>query len=280
MENKLNHFSPSAILDYHNCPRLFFLKHILKLRIPTKQIHFLFGSAIHFALEGMYHNYKSGKDDQKDIWKMFLEKFDKEKMMDDEKKDYDDYVKMGKAMLKHYLTVHPTLNNLYNLNDGESEVWVKGKLMNPLTGEMSSLPMFGIIDRLAGVEKIGNKIIVKEGQLPRIAEFKTAKNKWKEDDLAFKIQTLLYNLWFYTEFEYLPEETVYVILLKKIPKVGAQNHQVLIQRPTLVDLACCWEEVEYTLDKINAGEFDRPTNKWHPPYCDCHRYEEFLNLNK
>jgi len=263
MPNKLTSFSPTKIVDYLNCPLLFYFRYILKVKIPTKQIHFIFGSGIHAAIEGIIHNAKASNDDKQDVLKMFLSEYQKDKMMDEEKDLYDEYLKLGKSMIKHYESIHPTLNNLYDLNNGKSELFIKGHLKNPITGQLSSLPISGRIDRLTNSG--------------RIIEYKTAKNKWKEKDVAFKAQTLLYNLWYHTNFGKLPEETVYIILLKKEPKVGAENYQVLTHNTTTTDLASVWEETELIFDKINANEFDRP-HGWHPPYCDCYRYAKYLNL--
>lgn len=279
IKDKLQKFSPTMICDYLSCPRLFYYRYILRISIPQVQIHFLFGSAIHAAIEGMYYNINSGKDNQKDIWKEFLKEYRKDKMTPEDLEKYDEYLALGKAMLKHYLTVHPTLHNLYQLNEGESEVFIKGNLLNPITNEPSTLPISGRIDRLTGVKLVDGKLELIPEKENRVIEVKTAKNKWKPTDLAFKSQTLLYNLWFYTNFGKIPDETVYTVLLKKIPKVGGENYQVLTHNPSLTDLASMWYEVELILDKINTNEFDKPTHN-HPFFCDCSRYESYLNLNK
>ena len=248
--DKLTSFSPTKIVDYSMCPRLFYYRYVAKIVIPTTQIHFLFGSAIHAAIEALYYNLNTGKDNQKDIWKEFLREYRKDKMTPEDLEKYDEYLELGKAMLKHYLTIHPTLNNLYKLNEGESEIFIKGTLLNPITNEPSSLPISGRIDRATGVKLVNGKLELIPEKEYRIIEYKTAKNKWKESDMAFKAQTLLYNLWFYTNFGIIPDETVYNVLLKKIPKVGKDNYQVLTHHASLTDLASMWYEVELILDKI------------------------------
>ena len=255
--SKIDRFSPSMMIDYISCPRLFYYRYISKIQLPQKQIHLLFGGAIHKAVECIY--------DKQEPFKPFEQHFDKEKLMDDEKGLHKEYIDLGYEMIRNYLKEYPTLNALYNLSDGQSEVYIKRYLKNPLTGETSSLPMSGRIDRLTT-----------EG---RVVEYKTSKNKWNQTDANYKIQTLLYNLWYLTEHDVLPLETIYIVLLKKYKKVGrGEILQVLSKHCTIDELAGTFEEVEIILNKINNNEFDRPRN--HPKWCDCYKYEEALNFDK
>jgi len=258
MENKLEKFSPSMILDYINCPKCFYYKYIAKIQLPQKQIHLLFGSAVHAGIEEMYDN--------KDPIPTFIKTFDKNKLTEEEKKLHVEYLALGEEMLKNYSEIHPVLDNLYNLNQGRSEVYIKRNLINPLTGEESSLPISGRIDRLTTES--------------RIIEYKTSANKWKEDDMNYKVQTLLYNLWYYSEYKDLPLETIYIILLKKYKNTGkGEVHQVFSKHCTITELASTFDEIEIILQKISNGEFERPLVN-HPYWCDCYKYEEALNINQ
>jgi hypothetical protein len=70
------------------------------------------------------------------------------------------------------------------------------------------------------------------------------------------------------------------VLLKKYKKVGREEvFQTLSKHCTIDELASTFEEVNILISKINNGEFDRPKG-WHPKWCDCHRYEEALNLTQ
>ncbi len=256
MTDKITKFSPSSILTYLNCPRLFYYQYISKIQLPQKQIHLVFGGAVHKAIEMNFV--------KQDPFKAFLQEFDIKKLLAEERELHKEYVDLGYEMIRNYLREYPTLNALYGLEDGRSEVYIKRYLTNPLTGETSSLPMAGRIDRL-----LTNK---------KLVEFKTSKAKWNPADVNFKIQTLLYNLWYYSEFGILPDETLYIILLKKYKKTGrGETYQALSKHCTLEELAGTFDEVEMILNKINNGEFDRPKN--HPKWCDCYRYEEALNFN-
>jgi CRISPR/Cas system-associated exonuclease Cas4 (RecB family) len=259
-DRKLNRFSPSMLIEYMNCPRSFYFKHIAGIQLPQKQIHLLFGGGVHAAIEkGIY------EDD--DPYRIFEKHFLKEKLTEEERDLHEEYLLLGKEMIKNYAEIHPTLNSLYSLNTGKSELVIKGTIINPLTYEPSSLPLSGRIDRITDSQ--------------RIVEYKTSKNKWSEKDLNYKIQTMIYNLWFFTQYKELPEETIYIILLKKFKNKtrSGEVHQVLSQNCSLIDLASTFEEIECILHKINNNEFDRPKG-YHPRYCDCFKYDEFLNLNE
>jgi len=258
MNSKLEKFSPSMMIDYLNCPLSFYYKYISKIQLPTKQIHLVFGSAVHRAIEGIYNKEKP--------FELFIHTFDKTKLQDDEKDLHDEFLKLGEEMIKNYIEEHQTLDSLYNLSEGRSEIYIKDKLINPLTGEESSIPMSGRIDRMTNSGKI--------------VEYKTSAKKWTEADVNYKIQTLLYNLWYFSKHGVLPEETLYIVLLKKFKKVGkGEVIQVLSKHCTIDELASTYDEVEIILNKINNGEFERPKG-FHPSWCDCYRYERALNINQ
>ena len=254
---KLDRFSPSSISTYLNCPLLFYYYYVSGIVLPQKQIHLLFGGAVHEAIEGMYN--------KQEPFKLFDKHFIKNKLLDEEKELHEEYCGLGYEMIRNYLKVHPTLNSLYGLDEGQSELWIRRKVINPLTGEESSIPMTGKIDRLTNTH--------------RIVEYKTSAKKWDPNDVSYRLQTLLYNLWHYAEYQEMPLETLYIVLLKKYKKVGrGETYQVLSNHCTLDDLASTFEEIEIIINKINNGEFERPRG-YHPKWCDCFRYEDALNFS-
>ncbi len=255
---KLDRFSPSMTIDYLSCPLLFYYRYVAKIEMPQKQIHLLFGGAVHKAIEGIYN--------KQEPFSLFIQAFDKRKLLDEEKNLHKEYFDLGHEMIRNYIKEHKTLSALYDLDKGESEVYIKDVLKNPLTGEETSIPMTGRIDRLTDSGKI--------------VEYKTSAKKWSADELNFRIQTLLYNLWFYSKYGVLPEETLYIILLKKYKKVGrGEAFQILSKHCTIDELASTFDEVNILISKINSGEFDRPKG-YHPKWCDCYRFEEALNITQ
>lgn len=255
---KLDRVSPSMIGCYLSCPLDFYYKYVAKVQMPFDKIHLVFGSAIHKALEDMLV--------VKDPTKVFVKEFDIKKLNDGEQHLHKEYLALGKEMIINYIEKYPTLDKLYGLSKGTPEKRVRRHLINPITGEESSVPLSGIIDKLTD-----NGCII---------EYKTSKNKWKETETKFKVQFLLYNLWYYSEHNKLADKTIYLVLLKKFKRHKRdQVLQVIEASVTHDDLAEAFEEVELVIDKIHSGMFDRPTG-YHPPYCDCYKYEKLLGVNK
>ena len=243
--------------SYLSCPLAFYYGYIAKIQMPQTRLHLLFGSAIHASIEGMYN----GEAEPMTIFKSI---FRREELDPEGQQKFAEYYMLGGEMMKNYLETHPSLDKLYGLNAGKQEFKFKELVMNPLTGEMSRIPLSGILDRITDNGKI--------------IEYKTSKTKWKPTETRFKIQSLLYNLWFYTKFGKIADETLYLVLLKKFRQTKRDEViQVISYKPTLEDLAGAWEEVDFILDKIEAGEFSRP-EFGHANYCDCYKYERFLGI--
>ena len=254
---KLSRISPSMIVLYLSCPLAFYYAYIAKIEIPQTRLHLLFGSGVHKAVEDMYAG-------SKDPFESFKKVFLREELDPEGQARFTEYYMLGQEMIKNYLEFHPTLDKLYSLQAGSQEHRFKECVANPITGEMSRIPLSGILDRLTD----GNKII----------EYKTSKTLWKADETRFKVQSLLYNLWFYTKFGKIADETLYFVLLKKYRQTKRDSVvQVISYKPTLEDLAGAWEEVDFILDKIESGAFERP-QFGHPPYCDCFKYERVLGI--
>lgn len=252
---KLDRISPSMVGSYLDCPLNFYYQYVAKIQLEYDKIHLVFGSAIHKALEEMLN---------KDPLKVFAKEFSIKKLNDTEKHLHNEYLKLGKEMITNYLELYPTLNKLYGLDSGTPEKRFRRHLTNPITGEESSVPLSGIVDKLTATN-----III---------EYKTSKNKWKETEQKFKVQNLLYNLWYYSEYGQLADKMVYIILLKKFKRHKRDRViQVIESTVTYDDLAEAFGEVELIVDKIHSGMFDKPVG-YHPPYCDCHKYEELLKI--
>ena len=258
---KLDRISPSMVSSYLMCPLSFYYGYVAKIRLPHGVIHLEFGSAVHKAIEEMYKG-------SKNPIAAFEARFKKEKLADNEKHMYKEYVELGKEMLANYFEEHPMLDKLYGLAAGKSEKYIRRYLTHPITGRQSSIPLSGVLDRLTDNGKI--------------IEYKTSKTKWNVEETRFKVQNLLYNLWYYSEYNRIAEETLYFILLKK-HKTHKRDQvlQTISSHVTHDDLAAAFEEVELIIEKINSGIFDRPRGPgvYHPDYCDCYKYEKALATN-
>lgn len=249
------------VSSYIECPKLFYYQYIAKIQLPQKQQHLLFGSAIHKGIEMMF------KGDP-DPYSWFVRTLDKNKLLEEEKDVYDDLLKLGKEMIDNYLEYHPTLEKLYQLNSGVSEKYVRRNLINPITGQVSTLPFSGILDRLT----TGGRII----------DYKTAASLWDPASAASKVQTLLYNLWYYSEYNKVAEETLYFVLLKKYKKHKYdQVVQVVSTHVSIEDMAAAFDEVELIVEKIRQGIFDEPQkNIGFFAKQELERYEKALLVKK
>jgi len=257
-------FSPSMMIDYLNCPKLFYYRYIAKIQLPQKKIHLEFGSAVHAAIEDSF--------DGKDPHKAFTDTFNINNLLPEEHDLFEEYTELGHEMVTNWIDRLDMIDGIYDIRKGQSELYIRKVLSNPITGESFEIPMSGRIDRLTDSK--------------RIIEFKTAGKPWNDADLNFKLQTNLYCLWYWNEYGEMPEEIVYIVLLKKYKNKEElvknykkdQYIQILPLHLTIEDLASTFEEVKVLLDKINNREFDEP-NGYHPSWCDCRKYEEILNIH-
>lgn len=261
----LDRISPSMVAAYLACPLSFYYKFIAKIQVPEMNIHFLFGTSVHKVMEEMYKG-----DPDPAHW--FNDTF-KEEELDDTIKDfkgktsrdrYHEYRLLGEDMVKNYLALQPTLNSIYQLDKGDSELRFRKPLLNPITGEPTRIPISGVVDRMLH----GNRVL----------EYKTSAKKWSSKEQRFKVQSRLYSLYGFTETGKIPEEVIYIVLLKMFKQTSRDKTiQVIRYQPTIEDLAEAWEEVDTILDKIEHGHFERGTED-HPPFCDCYKFEKMLGL--
>jgi len=261
----LDRISPSALGVYLSCPLAFYYKFIAKIQTPEMNLHFLFGTSVHKVVEEM-----SNGDPDPAHW--FNDTF-KEEELNDTIRDangktsrdrYHEYRLLGEDMVKNYIALQPTLNNIYKLDGGQAEQYFRKQLVNPITGELSRIPVSGILDKYLA----GNRVL----------EYKTSAKPWSKEETRFKIQSRIYSLFAFTETGKIPEEVLYFILLKKFKKTSRDKTlQVIRYKPTIEDLAEAWEELDTVLDQIEHGHFERP-NEYHPPYCDCYKVEKMLGL--
>lgn len=258
---KLDRISASAINTYIGCPLNFYYSYIAKLQLEKSKIHLLFGSAVHKALEEFY------KGDTEPT-RHFIEMFKREELDDQGKEMFAEYFPLGLEMIKNMIEFFPTLDATYKMFPGVTEQYFRRDIFNPITGEKLRIPVSGVTDLLtdSGV----------------IIDYKTSKGLWDMSDqgteIKAKVQSHIYNLWYFAEHGKIADKTLYLIMLKKYKKTARDKViQVLECTPTIEELAGSFEEVDLILDKIEAGMFERP-RKNHPPYCDCYKYEKLLGL--
>lgn len=259
---KLERISASAINSYLACPLSFYYGYIAGIKLESTTIHLLFGSAIHKALEE-YH-----KGDTEPT-RHYIDMFKREELDKQGQEMFSEYFPMGLEMIKNMIDAYPALNETYGLFPGVTEQYFRREIFNPLTGEKLKIPVSGVTD-----------LVTDSGC---IIDYKTSKAIWDMRDEGtakkVKVQSHIYNLWYFAEHGRVADKTLYLIMLKKYKQTKRDKViQILEYTPTLDELASAFEEVDLILEKIEAGMFERP-HKNHPPYCDCYKYEKLLGLS-
>ncbi len=257
---KIERISASMIGSYLSCPLSFYYGYIAKLKLEKTSIHLSFGSAVHKALE-QFH-----KGDENYV-QHYIDMFKRDELDKQGQDMFAEYYPLGLEMIKNMVAFYPQLDDTYKLFPGVTEQYFRRDIINPITGETLRIPVSGVTDLTTD-----SKCII---------DYKTSKKVWdikdKQTLTKVRVQSHIYNLWYYAEHGEVADKTLYLIMLKKYKQTARDDViQVLEYTPTIDELASAFEEVDLIIDKIEAGIFDRPT-KNHPPYCDCYKYERLLD---
>jgi hypothetical protein len=258
---KIERISASMIGSYVSCPLSFYYGYIAKLKLEQTSIHLSFGSAVHKALEEFH------KGDPNYV-QHYIDMFKRDELDDQGKAMFSEYYPLGLEMIKNMVASYPQLDKVYGLFPGTTEQYFRRDIVNPMTGEKLRIPVSGVTDLVTD-----SKCII---------DYKTSKHMWNMKDegtaAKVKIQSHIYNLWYYAQYGELAEKTLYFIMLKKYKQTAREEViQILEHTPTMEELGAAFEEVDLIIDKIEAGIFDRPQKK-HPRWCDCYKYEKLLNI--
>lgn len=268
----INRITPSMLLEYEACPRLFYYRSYLGIQLPQPQVHLKFGTAIHLAIDNIYEQY-----DKKDKWDLAEISIPKSIFKDnflishiDDELDtkgktkeefYDGMLKDGLEIIKDFWDKKEELL-AKGLNPTEFEIVSKGQVFNPETGEKLPIPVSGRID---GLDKDNSKII----------EFKTSSKSYDPHETRNSPQALMYT-WFQFCKTGILHSIDYVVMLKN--KKSDRIQHIAIEYE-MIDLLEFDKRVRSILDKIKNKEFDRPL-RGHAPYCDCFKFDELLKLEQ
>lgn len=221
--------------------------------MPSPQIHLLFGSAIHEAIENF----------DKDPKEIFRKKFSKGLLEETEYPKYDELLPVGERMVEVYLENKKFYDDLFDLEKGETEIWVDELLVNPITKEELPIRMKGRIDKLT--------------ESGRIIDYKTASQFYNEEEEGFKLQTRLYDLAYFAKNGVQSNGILYFVFPKNLKSLNSSKPiQVIEIKNSLDDLAETFESVKALLDEINQGDFK--TNQKHGFFCECKKLDKLLLL--
>ena len=240
-----DHLTHSMIRDYLRCPRLYYYRYYLGIRLPSKHLNLVFGSAIHEGIEDYYN--------RKDPIYAFTSDFQIDKIDNITKDEYLNALKEGKRLLDFFTAMIP-------ITRGSSEVKFRTELIDPITHKMLEVPITGRYDRLED-----NMII----------EFKTSSKPYKQKDIDEATQASLYMFARYMATGKIPERFRYIILIKGRKK---EPIQVLETQRTKEDLSFMFRTIETVLEGIKGEQFSKGTGFMHNKFCDCQKYEQELLL--
>ena len=254
ISNLLRNFSPSKFIEYKECPKAFYYKHIAKIQLPEKKIHLLFGEAFHKAFDDLLDD-KTLLESKKEFSSIFAI----DKLANEEKPNHQKLFEIGLMMLDKINNEIPILNLKYGIkNNCLNEQWLECILEDPFTKEKLTLPIKGKADKIVNDEDIW--------------EVKTSSGKWNENDIKYKWQTMFYGWTYFILKGRHPKNIRYLIVTKqKTPQI-----QILEANYTLDDYSKLFTECKNIINKIELGIYDK-TEEWHPKYCSCYEYEKLLN---
>ena len=290
MENKtgLDRITPSMLMSYVECPKLFYYRDWLGLKFQSDMRHLNFGTCVHEGIDTMYalYDFNFGgaweaetftkvKNKFVKCWKAFPIDKEEFKRFKKTKKGEASGLKSaeelhkhmeedGIAMLKDMWEQKEMLIMDYGLDVSDVEVAVKMPLICPNNPE-KQLPI-PISMRVDGRTTSGVTV-----------EFKTAGGKYNEHETRNKLQGRSYAFESYQNYQNKNPRVVYVILLKGL-KTNGTRVQVIDLQYTEADMEMYYNEVDAILQKIANREFDVPA-KGHSPWCDCRKYEELLKVD-
>ena len=261
----ISRITPSMLVEYENCPRLFYYRSWLGLQIPVSKIHLFFGTAIHAAIDEIYNQKDVWGNDQCDFNKVvqiFKDTFkeghvdDKDYTLEARAIKYNEMIVDGIAMLEAFWKEKEILWSK-GVQPIRMELPIKMQVFNPKTKEPLPIMMSGRFDG--------------ECESGDISEFKTSGKIYDVFATRASHQARCYSWLQYCRTGLL--KTIhYVVLIKNRKKDRIQHLDFYYDE---ADLIAYDTEVRSILERIKKREFQRPV-RGHPPYCDCHKYEKLL----
>lgn len=250
----LNRITQSMVKDYLRCPKLFYYRYILGIRLPMKNIELVFGSAIHKAVEYFYDNKDSHSGFKQEFKKELIEPFDE--------KEYRWHQKEGSRLLDEFVSSIEETERYYQISrKGTSEVPFRTWWRDPFSGTLLPTPVSGRYDRVAD-----------DGQ---ILEIKTSSKPYRQNDIDVALQADMYMFSQYMLTKKIPASFFYIVFIKGRKK---DPIQVLKTERTKEDFSRIFQTVDLILKNIKGGQFDEGTGFMHK-FCECKKYKESLLLN-
>lgn len=265
----IQRITASMIRDYLSCPKLFYYRYILNLKLPYKPIALVFGGAVHDSIEKFFEG--------RDPIKYFKDNFKKDEIglsiaEEDQacKKGLEPYeyidllfkenLEEGPRLLQAFMDGQKYLTKTEKIcPTGRSEHPFKITYKNPMTGEVLPILVSGRFDRTTDTDQI--------------LEIKTSSKAYTQTKVDEAVQGFIYPQSYPQEFGRQVNEMIYIILIK-----GKKNPlQVLRTVRTESQQSQFFDQIIGILGKIKDGRFEEGDGFLHR-YCDCHKYKEALQI--
>lgn len=254
----LNRITPSMLVEYENCPLLFYYRSWLGIKLPQTMMHLEFGTAIHNAIARLYETkqVKPGID-------LFCEQFrleciDEKLSQNERVYKYGEMLADGKSILEEFFAQMDIFTNVYGIVPKQFEVPYKLPLLSLKDNSPLEVPLSCRID----LECMNDDIV----------DYKTSAAPYDIFEARLSPQFLSYCWLKYQLTGRIPK--IHIIVLIKKRKREKIQHLEIVYR--LEDLITFEARVRSILEKIKNKEFKRPIMN-HPRFCDCEKYIQALN---
>lgn len=250
---KISSLSYSAMRDYLKCPKLFYYRHVMKLRLPQKQMELVFGSAVHSAFESFAKS--------EDPYLAFTKEFDATKLNPDERDRMDEYDLEGKRLIKIFVESQDYLQKVHGIIlKGTAEQKFRTWLIDPITKQRLPIQFSGRTDF--------------ETEADQILDYKTSSKPYKQeevDDGDHALQADIYSLEFLARKGFMPKEFIFVVFVK-----GRKDPlQVMKTVRTKESMSRTFKTAELVINGVRGNQFPRGSG-WMHKFCDCSKYEASL----
>ena len=249
----LKSISYSAYRDYKKCPKLFYYRKVLKLKLPEDPLQLVFGKSLHLALELQVK-------ERKDPVKVFQQDFTRDKLLSLDLVKFLEYEAEGIRLLTFWKEKRKEIMKpLGKVSEAEIEFSIKVG-QDPLTKLMLDIPPInGVVDFvLDGTNGIG--------------DYKTSSKKYTQEIADTSDQPTFYYLWHLIERGELPKAFYYIVFRKNIKK---EPIQVVSTTRTLTQVSNLLADIQSVIHSIDNREFSLRHTEG---FCDCYKYEEMLKV--
>ena len=250
----LHSISYSAYRDYKKCPRLFYYRRILKLKMPNQPLPLVFGKSLHLALELFVK-------EKKDPVEVFKKDFTYDKLDYMKREKFAEELAAGIHLLTFWKKNHKQLLAESGISINHTEMPFELQVdHDPVSKKKLDLPPIkGVID-------------FDINEFPALGDYKTSTKAYTQEMVEESDQPTFYNLWHLLVKGNVSDAFYYIVFRKKIKKAPVAILKTERTEQQISDLLLDLNDV---YRKICEGKFDGRHKQGE--FCDCEVYEKMLS---